>query len=264
MHPVLLQLGGFRIYSYGVLIAIGGVLSALFWSAKSARMGLKKDEDYWLLINTILFGGFIGGRVLYLIEYVPFGQPGFWDAAFSFNRGFSVLGALVGIVAGLWLLCRRLGIEYLRVQDYVSCAAPFWHVFGRLGCFAAGCCYGRPTDLPWGVTFTDAHTMMPPEFLGRALHPAQLYEAVGDLGIAAGLYFLILPKIESGRWPAGTLAAAHFAAYGALRFCTEYFRGDVVPGPGGLTAGQAISAGVLVLAGATLWAATRKGKCIPT
>ena len=266
MHPVLFQLGEFRLYSYCVLIALGGVLSTAFFSSKRARMGIKTDEDFWLLVNVILFAGFFGGRVLFLIEYVPLSHPAFWDSAFSFNKGFSVLGGFFGIVGGIWLFCRRKGLEFFRVQDYASQVAPFWHVFGRLGCFAAGCCFGRLTDMPWGVTFTDPHTMISPELLGRALHPAQLYEAAADLVLAAGLYFLILPKIESGRWPPGLLAAAHFAAYGVLRFFMEYFRADVVPLAAGLTAGQGLSLGLLVLAAATFWAALKAGRrpCTPT
>ena len=134
------------------------------------------------------------------------------------------------------------------MQDYASQVAPFWHVFGRLGCFAAGCCFGRLTDMPWGVTFTDPHTMISPELLGRALHPAQLYKAPADLVLAAGLYFPDPAQDRERPLAARPLAAAHFAAYGVLRFFMEYFRADVVPLAAGLTAGQGLSLGLLVLA----------------
>lgn len=261
MHPVLIEIGRFRLYTFGVLIAAGGVLSSAFWLARREKMGLKREQDLWLLINAILFGGFIGGRLLYLFEYTrPFGSE-FWGTAFSFSQGFSVMGAFIGVAGGVYWASRRLKADFLKVLDYVCQAAPFWHFFGRLGCFAAGCCYGRPPrgNLPWAVTFTDPRSLVAPELLGRALHPAQLYEGFGDLGIAMILYFLVLPRIEDGRLRCGTLAAAYFACYAVLRFATEYFRGDIVflPFPG-LTAAQAFSLALFACAAAMTIAVYRK------
>jgi phosphatidylglycerol:prolipoprotein diacylglycerol transferase len=243
-------LGPFELYSYGVLIAVGGVLSSWFWHWKRAKIGLKTDEDLWLMINAILAGGFLGGRVLFLFEYtVPFSRD-FWQTMFSFNRGFSVMGAFAGVLLAIAWFARRAGVPFLRVLDYVCQAAPFWHVFGRLGCFMAGCCYGREAGgLPWAVTFVNPRSMVESRLLGVPVHPTQLYEALGDLVIAAGLYMLVLPKVEKGRWPRGSVCAAYFLSYGLLRFSIEFYRGDVVPFWLGLTAAQAAS---LSLAGAAL------------
>jgi len=245
MRPVLFAFCGLRVYTYGALIALGGALSALIWNAKRGRMGLKREDDFWLLINVVLFGGFIGGRVLYVIEYVPFTGRELWAAAFSFNKGFSVLGAFAGVAGAVWLFARRRKLDFLRLLDYVSLVAPFWHVFGRLGCFAAGCCYGRPSRMPWAVRFTDPGSMVPPELLDTPLHPAQLYEAFGELGIFLALYFLVLPRSERGGTAPGTLSGLYFISYGVLRFAAEFFRGDAAPGLLGLTAGQALSLALL-------------------
>jgi len=249
VHPVLFSFGPFELYSYGVLIALGGVLSSYFWHLKRAKIGLKNDEDLWLMINLILLGGFLGGRVLFLFEYtVPFSHA-FWQTAFSFNRGFSVMGAFVGVLGALGWFSRRAGVPFLRVLDYVCQAAPFWHVFGRLGCFMAGCCFGREADgLPWAVTFTNPRSMVDSNLLGRPIHPTQLYEALGDLIIAAGLYVFVLPKVEKGRWPRGSVCAGYFISYAVLRFVTEFYRGDVVPFWLGLTAAQAASLGLVAAA----------------
>jgi phosphatidylglycerol:prolipoprotein diacylglycerol transferase len=244
--PVLFRLGPVSVFTYGALIALGGVLSAAFWRSRRAAMGLRKDDDFWLLLNVILLGGFIGGRLLFLLEYVPFSRGDLARSAFSFNQGFSVLGAFGGVTLGLWLFCRRLNLEFARLLDYVSLAAPFWHFLGRLGCLAAGCCYGRPASLPWAVTFTDPRCLVAREFLGRSLHPTQLYEAFGELLIGALLYRFALPPLERGRLPPGTLSGWYFVSYGMLRFSIEFFRGDSVPFVLGLTAGQALS---LALAG---------------
>lgn len=249
MHPVLFQLGLFRVYSYGVLIALGGVLSVRFWLRRREAMGIKKEEDFWLLVNALLVGGFLGGRVLYMFEYTRPFSADFWDAALSLSRGFSVLGAFLGVLAAVWWFSRRVGAPTARVFDFVCAAAPVWHAFGRLGCFMAGCCFGRPTDLPWGVSFTDPRSMVDADLLGKHLHPTQLYEAGGDLLIAAFLYTIVLPAVEKKRQPAGTVAAAYFVLYSLLRFGVEFYRGDTVATPVmGLTAGQMLS--VLLILGA--------------
>lgn len=262
MHPVLLKLGPLTLHTYGLLVAVGGILSCLFWLKSREKMGVKKEEDLWLLVNAILVGGFLGGRLLYLFEYARPLSREFWATAFSLGSGFSVLGAFAGVTLAIHWFCRRRGAGFLRVLDYVCAAAPFWHFFGRLGCFAAGCCFGHPAGegLPWAVSFNDPRAMLPPERLGVPLHPAQLYEAFGDIAIAVGLYGLALPRVESGRWQKGSVAAAYFASYAALRFSTEFFRGDVVPLPFlGLTAGQGLSLALLAL-GAGVWRAA----CIRT
>lgn len=242
MHPVLLQIGAFRVYSYGVLIALGGVLSVRFWLKRREKMGIRKEDDFWLLVNVLLVGGFVGGRVAYLFEYTRPFSADFWDAAVSLSRGFSVMGAFFGVVGALWWFSRRVGAPLSRLLDYICVAAPVWHAFGRLGCFMAGCCFGKPTDLPWGVTFTDPHSLVDASLLGRAVHPTQLYEAVGDLLIAAGLYSLVLPAVEKRRQPSGTVAVAYFVSYSLLRFVVEFYRGDTVDTAlFGLTAAQVIS-----------------------
>lgn len=258
---MLFSLEPLELYSYGTLIALGGALSAYFWYKKRKQIGFKKEEDLWLMVNAILFGGFLGGRVLFLFEYTtPFSRE-FWETAASLNRGFSVMGAFVGVVGAIWLVAWKAGVPLLRVLDYVCQAAPFWHVFGRLGCFMAGCCFGRPAEgLPWAVRFTDPRSMVARGLLGVPLHPTQLYEAAGDLAIAAALFAWVLPRVERGRLPRGSVCAGYFLSYAALRFATEFYRGDVVPLASGLTAGQAASA-ALAVAGILVAAAGRRAPC---
>ncbi len=226
-------------------------------------MGLHCDEDFWLLLNSIFWGGFIGGRILYLIEYVPFTWSELRPAIFAVNKGFSVMGAFGGIAASVWIFARWRRCEFLRILDYVSLAAPLWHVFGRLGCFAAGCCYGLPTDRPWAVRFTDPLSMVPGNLRGVALHPTQLYEASGELGIFLGLWFLALPRLERGETSPGFLTGAYFMAYGVLRFVLEFWRGDAAPGLFGCSAGQILSC-VLGASGLGLILWRRRPSCTPS
>lgn len=258
MLPSLLHVGPVYVYSYGVLIALGGALSAWFWSGRRQRIGIKRDEDFWLLINTILLGGFLGGRTLFVFEYVKPFSPEFWQVVFSFSRGFSVMGAFAGVLIGVYWFSRRIKSPFLRVLDYVCQAAPFWHFFGRLGCFAAGCCYGKPTAKPWGVVFTDPAAQVDPSLLGVRIHPTQLYEGFGNLIIAAVLYRFVLLPTEKGRLRPGTTAGVYFMLYPVLRIVEEFYRGDAVPLASGLTAAQAFCA-ALAAGGALLLVVVYRG-----
>lgn len=228
MRPILFSIGRLRIYSYGALIALGGVFSTIFWLKHWKKMGLRQEEDVWLLINTILISGFLGGRLLYVFQYDPLFGRVFWRDIFSLNRGFCVMGAIISVFLGIFLYAHFLRLKFLRTLDYVCQAAPLWHFFGRLGCFSAGCCYGLPTQKPWGVVFTNPQSLVAPEFLGIPIHPTQLYEAFGELSIFFLLYFFLLKRLEAGKIQAGVLSAAYLAGYGILRYILEFYRGDAL------------------------------------
>ncbi len=248
MRPVLFELGPFRLYGYGAMIVLGAILSFRFLRGRAEQAGLRNEEDFWILVNVILLSGFFGGRILYLFEYTRLFSREFWRTLFSVSSAFSVLGAFIAVPLGIFIFCRRRGIPFLRLFDVVCVMAPYWHVFGRLGCFWAGCCYGRPSS-GWGVIFRDPRSMVPPQWRGIPLYPTQLYEALGNLLIAGALLALLNRTRSSAP---GLVAAAYFAAYGTLRFGMEFLRGDTVPLGLGLTAGQGLSAALLVAAGG-LW-----------
>lgn len=257
MMPVLFHIGPFPVRGYGLLIALGGAASTWFWLRNREKMGFKKEDQVWLLVNLIIAGGFLGGRVLHLLEYTVWFTPDFWRQAFSFGEGFSVMGAFFGVSAGVLIAVRAAGAPAAKVFDYVCQAAPLWHAFGRFGCFLAGCCHGPPTDSVFGVRFTHPEALVPPELRGVPIHPTQLYEAAGDLVIAAALYWLVLRRVESGKLAPGSVTAAYFAAYGALRFALEPVRADALPLALGLTVAQGFSI-LFILAGAAVWAAGRR------
>ena len=243
MRPVLFALGPFRLYGYGLMIVTGAFFAFWFLRTRTAKLGLKTDDDFWILVNVILISGFGGGRLLYILEYTRWFSRDFWLTLVSPSHGFSVLGGFISVPLALALFARWKRISFLRVFDTVCVMAPLGHVFGRFGCLLAGCCHGRPTDVPWAIRFTDPASQVPQVWLGVPLHPTQLYEAAGNAVIALCLYQL-LKRTENGR--PGLVAASYFAAYGVLRFFEEYYRGDTVPlGFLGLTAGQDLGVGLV-------------------
>lgn len=252
MRPVLLAFGPLRLCSYGVAIALGGVIGARLLWLRREKMGLRDEESFWALINLTVLAGFLGGKLLFLLQY------GWRDL--SIANGYSAFGGFVSVPLCVALFARWKKIPALKLMDYVFLCALFWHAFGRLGCFLAGCCYGRSTGLPWGVVFRDPRSLIPPQWLGVPLHPVQLYEAAGDLLIAAVLW-RVLRATEEGKYRPGLVVAGHFAAYGVLRFCLEFLRGDALPFPGPFSQGQALGLGLIAAsAGIMVW----RSRCSPS
>ena len=127
-------------------------------------------------------------------------------------------------------------------------ALPLGHAIGRVGCFLAGCCFGHPTTLPWGVAFTDPHSLVAREYLGVPLHPTQLYEVVANL-----ILFFILQHMYKKPHKNGAIVAAYVIGYGVIRFGIEFFRGDFRGEYIGMFSPSQLIALLALSAGAALW-----------
>ncbi|MBI5246108.1 MAG: prolipoprotein diacylglyceryl transferase [Elusimicrobia bacterium] len=244
MRPVLWSFGPYHVFGYGAAILVGALVGTRLLWLRRDKMGLRDEESFWALINVGCLSGFLGGKLLFILQYG-------WHGALNLNNGYSVFGGFVSVPLAVWGFASWKKIPFLKLADYMFLTSFFWLAFGRLGCFLAGCCYGRPTNLPWGVVFTDPRARMPPELLGVRLHPVQLYEAAADLILAALLYRVLL-KTERGEVQPGLVVAGHFACYGALRFTTEFLRADGLPFAGPVTQGQAFGLTLLLASGCVL------------
>jgi phosphatidylglycerol---prolipoprotein diacylglyceryl transferase len=247
MRPTLFQLGAVPIHSYGFLIAIGMVLGVVAAVRRGRTVGISTADTLDLTFYAIVLG-LLGSRLLYVVmhagDYVRVcagtGAPRtarrlFSDctAALQFWQGGLVfLGGGVLAAAVVLRSARKRGLGLGDVADVLAPSVSLAHVFGRLGCFMVGCCYGKPWD--YGVHFPPGSVAYD-ELLGRSLiagsastqglHPTQLYEAAGELVIFVGLTLLWRRR----RFP-GMVALAYAGAYGLLRFAIEMFRGDQVRG----------------------------------
>ncbi len=253
VYPVLFALGPLRLYGYGAAIALGGVIGARLLWLRRAKMGLPNEESFWALLNIACLSGFLGGKLLFLMQYGL-------RAGLSVMNGYSAFGGFLSVPLAVFAYARWKKIPFLKLADYMFLSAFLWHAFGRLGCFLAGCCYGRPTDYPWGLVFRDARSMVPPELRGIPLHPVQLYEAVGIMALCAVLW-RILRATEEGKVRPGLVVAGHFGGYGVLRFGLEYLRLDVLPFMGPFTQGQALGLCLIAAsAGVLIW----RSRCTPS
>ena len=224
MHPVFLHIGSFEIASYGVMTALGYVAACCYLLPRLHKINLSKDT-FWNLIFIAFMGALLGAKLLFIV--LSWNQLGATVAdkliyiVRNFRYGFVFFGGMIVAVTALIIYLKKKKLPVLKTADFMIVGLPLGHAVGRIGCFLAGCCYGRPTTLPWGVSFTDPHSLVPPQLLGTPLHPTQLYESVANL-----LIFFILHKLYNKPHKDGLVLLAYVACYSLLRFCIEFFRGD--------------------------------------
>ena len=256
MHPTLIDLGFWRLPMYGTLLFAGIVVAIVLAARRAKLIGLPGERIADLAAWVVLWG-LAGAKLLLAVtepSYVT-SLDGLWSLL---RAGGVFYGGLIGALVAIVVLLRRYGLPLLPTADVLAPSVALGHFFGRLGCFAAGCCYGHACDLPWAVTFTDPLAReVSGTPLGVPLHPTQLYEAAFNLANWGFLAWLFRRRL-----PAGSVLAAYFVTYGAGRFVIETFRGDPDRGfvlGGALSTSQAIAIGMVVLgAGLLVWARHRK------
>ncbi|MBS1797800.1 MAG: prolipoprotein diacylglyceryl transferase [Acidobacteria bacterium] len=222
MYPELFRIGSFPINTYGVLLALGMML-ALFVAAKlAARDGLPRERIYDLGLWTLI-GGLVGSKILML-----FTEENVDVFSLDFLRSGGVYyGGFIGGFLALVVLMKFYKLPFWKVADAFAPGVAIGQALGRQGCFAAGCCWGKPTALPWGVHFTEhAHefTGVPvygPDGGSLYLHPTQLYES-----IAMFVVFGILVYLHKKKRFDGQVLIAYAIIYGIIRFLIEFVRDD--------------------------------------
>jgi len=255
MRPWLFFVGDVGVPSYWALLMIG-FMAAIYLSWKMARRaGI--DANRILDLNLIiLVCGVVGARLMHvLVEDDPLrpGEPILYHylqhplEILNFTNGLAFYGGLLLVVpVAVWCVRRRdLGVG--RVADIAGVCIPLGLVFGRLGCFLAGCCHGKPTDLPSGVTFSDPASLARP--LNVPLHPTQLYSS------AFALLLFVLMWVGYRRWKRfdGQVFLWFVALYSAGRFLIEFLRNDNrgMFFSGSLSASQVVA--LPLLAAALIW-----------
>lgn len=217
MHPILLEVGGFSLHTYGLFMALGFVL-AMGWSTfEVKRAGLDHTIVPDLTIS-IISGAVLGARLLFVLLKLPYFLENPLEAVMFWKGGMVFSGGLAGgFLMGLWE-ARRRKQSFLAWLDCVCPGIALGQAVGRIGCLMAGCCFGRPADLPWAVTFSDPLCLAP---TGVALHPTQLYHALSALGI-----FALLLLLRSRLSPRGRRTGLYLVLFALTRFIVEFYRAD--------------------------------------
>jgi phosphatidylglycerol:prolipoprotein diacylglycerol transferase len=222
MYPRLFELGPITVYTYGVLLAAAYLLGLQLARVRASARGLDANRILDLGIY-IIISALIGAKLLLLVtDFRTFSaNPAeLWTLARS---GGVFYGGLILAVAVALFYIRRLGLPLWTTCDVFAPGIALGHVIGRFGCLFAGCCYGRPTTVPWAITFHDpfaASNVGTP--LDVPLHPTQIYEA----GAEALILAVLLATERRGRPYPGRTFWLYMLLYAVSRFIIEFFRGD--------------------------------------
>ena len=259
MHPVVFQTDFFgllsepwTLHAYGLLIAFG-FMSAMMLAKRQAEREGEDPEQVIDLAFYLLLAGLICARIVFILTQMdkyardPLQIIMFWKGGLVFYGGF--IGAAIYLV----YYSRRYKINFFKFADLLVPFLAMAHAFGRLGCLCAGCCFGKPTDLPWGIVFPigsmphQAHQssgLVSLADMPLAVHPTQLYEAGAEL-----IMFFILISLRPRKRFHGQILLIWLASYPVIRSVIVMFRGDKIRGVHGfLSTSQYISIAVALVA----------------
>lgn len=243
MHPELFSIGGRTFYTYGVVFGISILLGVVL----SARRGKKEGISETQMLTAMMMG-IIGIIVMSKAMHVLVSWEWYskdYSRLLNFRKGHVFYGGYIGAVLFPYVYTKIIKVRYLPMLDICATYMPLSLAFHRsLGCFNAGCCYGKPTGLPWGITFPDGASAC--KLYGHvAVHPTQFYEA----GLALLMFGVLLYYREHFKKIPGELVTLQVALYAVGRFFIEFFRGDPRGSYGPLSTAQWTSILMLVVAG---------------
>lgn len=236
MHPILFRIGSFELYTYGAFLAIAFLVAIYLGMHETKRVGLKPELAADLGI-VIIIAAIVGARIFYIL---------FYDLHYTLEHPLELLklrqtglvyygGLIFAVGAGL-AYCKWKKAPLLLMLDVGAPSIAIGQAIGRIGCFMSGCCYGKPTWMPWAVKFPQL------EYLR---HPTQLYESIVVFAIFIALMWFRKNKTRNGQ-----VALLYALLYAPARFTIEFFRGDNPQVLFGMTISQVVS--VLIFAGAVL------------
>lgn len=254
MFPQVLHIGRFFLPTYGLLVSAAFLVALWAIARLSRRAGLNSEAAVNLGIYTAI-AGLVGAKALMIAADVPYytEHPSEIFSLSTLQAGGIFYGGLLAALATAFLYMRRTGLPGLPTADVFAPAIALGHAIGRVGCFAAGCCWGAPSHLPWAVTFTNPEanrlTGVP---LGIPLQPTQLYESFAEAVIFLVLYLRFLKPHRPG-----AIIGLYLVLYPAARFAIEFVRAHDQANPyyGPLVLEQWIA---LALAALGIWLLVRR------
>jgi len=221
MYPELFHIGSFPVNTYGLFLAIAFLCAILITVKLAQRDGLPKEKIYdlslWMLLASL-----IGSKVLMLFTEPEYRDHPWQLISLDFLRSGGVFyGGLIGAVLMGYFLMKRYKLPWWKTADACAPGIAIGNFFGRQGCFAAGCCWGKPTTLPWGVKFSQLGHEITGVPVDVHLHPTQLYES-----FAMFLVFLFLLWLHKRKRFSGQVILFYGLLYSVVRFAVEFVRDD--------------------------------------
>ena len=219
MLPHLLQIGSFTLPTYGVLVAIA-FLTALWIAARFAReRGLNSEKIVNLGVYCAL-AGMAGAKLLMIVLDPDFrSNPAEIFTLATMQSAGIFYGGFIAALVFAYFYMKSQGLPWLSTSDIFAPGVAIGHGIGRLGCLAAGCCWGKPAELPWSITFLNPEARSTGVPIGIPLHPTQLYEAFAEAIIFVILYFRLQRPHRDGQ-----VIGLYLLLYGLVRLTVEFFR----------------------------------------
>lgn len=251
MHKICFEIGGLTVTWFGVFVASGFLAGLWTASRRALRENISPDTIFdlgpWLLFGTI-----IGARLWYVVSYwkESFANSPWYEVFMVQHGGIVFYGGLIGASLACMIFVWRKRLPLWKLSDILAPSIALGSFFGRWGCLMNGCCYGRPTTMPWGIHFPYGHETYP-----NAVHPTEIYDSLLNLCLYAALAWVFRRKKFDGQ-----VFAIFLIGYAAIRSFVEIFRGDYTPehylGP--LSPGQLMSIGVVIIGVVLLFILPRK------
>jgi phosphatidylglycerol:prolipoprotein diacylglycerol transferase len=221
MYPELFRIGNFPINTYGVFLALAFLFAILITVRLAASDGLPREKIYdlslWMLLASL-----IGSKILMFFTEPEYRDHPLQLISLDFLRSGGVFyGGLIGAIVVGYFLMRRYQLPWWKTADACAPGIAIGNFFGRQGCFAAGCCWGKPTNLPWGVKFTELGHDITGVPIDTYLHPTQLYESFSML-----IVFFFLLWLHKHKRFSGQVILLYALLYSVIRFAIEFFRDD--------------------------------------
>jgi phosphatidylglycerol:prolipoprotein diacylglycerol transferase len=223
MYPKVLDLGPITIHTYGLMLAAAFIAGIWVTSRNARKEGIHPDS-IWNMGLVVIFSALVGAKLLLLISDYQYYSQNFREIfSLSTLRSGGVFygGLLLAMISAIWYL-RKKQLPAWVIADLAAPGIALGQALGRVGCLSAGCCYGKPTQVPWGITFTSQYAYdnvgVP---LNTPLHPTQIYESVGTFCL-----FLFLMWHLSRKHFTGQILLEYLMLYSLLRFVIEFYRYD--------------------------------------
>jgi phosphatidylglycerol:prolipoprotein diacylglycerol transferase len=222
VHPKLFDIGPLTVYTYGVLLAAAYLLGLQLAIYRTRKAGLDSARVLDLGVY-IVIAALVGAKLLLLAVNFSYFRVHPAEMLVLARSGGVFYGGLIAATAVAFWYIRKHRLPLWTTCDMFAPGIALGHVIGRLGCLAAGCCYGIPTQRPWGITFRDPFAALNVGTpLNVPLHPTQLYEAGAELLI---LIFLLSTERKARPFPGRTFWT-YMLLYAISRYIIEFYRGD--------------------------------------
>ncbi|MDR0401494.1 MAG: prolipoprotein diacylglyceryl transferase [Endomicrobium sp.] len=227
MYPILFSLKNFKIHTYGFFVALAFTISFLYlyYSIKKIKKKIISYDELYHIFVYIMISGIFCARLFFIILNLEYFILYPIDVLKIWNGGLVYYGGFVGSIIFIFIYTKSKKIDLFNLCDIFAPSLALGHAIGRIGCFFAGCCYGKATNLPWAITFTNEYSLA---IKHVSVHPTQIYESIINF-----LLFIILHFYSNGYGyfgnnsiGSGMSVAIYLIVYGIARVVIEFFRGD--------------------------------------